>query len=203
MQDFQTQSLWSQVSGKCISGEMEGAVLDLVPSQHMFFADFASLYPEGQVLAKPARGQPGSAYGDYFRSEDKLGVFGRANDFDRLPGKALVWGLRLESGPIAVAQTLLDSVRWVLIDDSRPPVAVVSDTAGHTVAAFDLSGLQPAEVERLGLINDQLVLAGGDRRWNPISGRALGGGSELKPLPLISAYWFAWASFFPETRLIK
>ncbi len=203
MQDLQTESLWSQISGECISGEMVGAVLELLPTQHMTFADFAALYPNGRVLAKPARGQPGSAYSDYFGSTDKLGVFGRADDFERLPGKSLVWGLRLESGPIAVYRTVLDSTRWVLIDDTEPPIALVTDSAGDAVAAFDLGDLDSAHVRALRLIDSQFVVEEAGLRWQAVSGRALARGSDLRPLPLISAFWFAWASFFPETRLVK
>jgi hypothetical protein len=203
MQDLQTESLWSQVSGECIKGEMEGAKLEPIPSQHMTFTEFSSLYPQGRVLAKPGKGEPGSAYSDYFGSPDKLGVFGRADDFKQLPGKALIWGLRLESGPIAIAQQYLDSSRWVLIDDSRPPVAVVTDSARHTVVAFDLSTLDSSAIEQLRLNDERLIIDDNSRSWQAISGRAMHGGEGLKPLPLMSAYWFAWISFFPQTRLIK
>ena len=53
MQDLETKSLWSQISGICIQGKMEGTQLKTVPFSHTTFAAFKKKYPDGKLLKKP------------------------------------------------------------------------------------------------------------------------------------------------------
>jgi len=62
MQDVETESLWSQISGKCIMGALVGAELELFNSSHTTFSEFVKRYPEGKVLKKPEKGNAGSYY---------------------------------------------------------------------------------------------------------------------------------------------
>ena len=55
MQDVETGSLWSQVSGKSILGENEGKELKLFNSLHTTYEEFKKLYPEGLLLKKETK----------------------------------------------------------------------------------------------------------------------------------------------------
>jgi len=164
MQDFETESLWSQITGECIKGDLEGARLTQVPAQHFTYAEFKRLYPNGVLLRKPVRGESGSPYEGYFASE-RLGIFGRGDNFKRLDAKEIVYGLRFEGGEVAVAQSYLEKKRMVVVNKFKPTVELVLTEGGGV--------------------------------------RAIARDSGKKPYPVISAFWFAWASFFPETELIK
>ncbi len=42
--------------------------------------------------------------------------------------------------------------------------------------------------------------------WDGATGRALSGpaeGQQLVEIPVTLAYWFAWKTFYPETRLLR
>ena len=179
MQDLETKSLWSQISGICIQGEMEGTKLKQVPSSHTTFAAFKKQYPNGKLLKKPTDSQVGSTYDSYFADKDKLGIFGRVDNFKRLAGKDKVYGIRFENSEFAVAESYLTKNGYAMIESESMRVYVTFDSASLTAAAFALP--------------DSLKLAGKIEINN----------QTATAFPVISAYWFAWVSFFPETELIK
>ncbi len=69
--DRKTQSLWSQVLGEAIVGEMAGARLPVLPSDIMRFGEWRRAYPQGKVLSRDtgARRPYGTnPYGNYATS---------------------------------------------------------------------------------------------------------------------------------------
>lgn len=203
MQDRETESLWSQISGECIQGKMIGKHLDLVPSFHTTFAEFRKLYPNGQVLKKPERGDAESGYADYMGDPKKLGIFGRMDNFEKLPAKSKVYGLRMGDEQVAVAEKLLARTGWVVVTTTTPPVIVTYDTVGQTVAAFALEAPAISSPKTVSVKNNLVSANGGQTTWDARTGRTVKGEApDLKPVPLLSAYWFAWASFFPATAVV-
>ena len=179
MQDLETKSLWSQISGECIQGEMEGSKLQQVPFSHTTFAEFKKQYPNGKLLKKTADAQAGSTYDSYYADKDKLGIFGRVDNFERLAGKDKVYGIRFDNSETAVAENYLAENGYAVVKNGSKRIYVSYDSGSHSVAAFDL----PDSVKASGKINIQEFSA--------------------NSYPILSAYWFAWVSFFPETELIK
>ncbi len=51
MYDRATESLWSQIEGKAISGSMKGVELEPIPVQHTSWVDWKQRYPDSQVLS--------------------------------------------------------------------------------------------------------------------------------------------------------
>ncbi len=204
MMDMETKSLWSQVSGECIQGEMEGKKLSLFPAIHTTYEEFKTLYPNGRLLKKEARGDKGSHYNKYFDDKTKLGMFGRADNFQQLPGKERVVGLRVEDHPAAVSLAYLKEHGYALIENIAPPVVVSYDFSSRTVAAFKLppgiDGL-PAKIK---VTEDSILLSKPKAAWHPLTGRAVTAKTQdLEAVPVITSFWFAWATFFPETELIQ
>ena len=195
MQDLETKSLWSQISGECIKGQLEGARLELFPSIHTTYAGFRRLYPQGRLLKKPERGSRGSAYGDYFADTTKLGILGRADRFTRLDAKALVYGLRLPDQEVAIARDYLLEHGSAVVETEAMTVWVAFDSTKQTVTAEGMrwdevswdTGKVKAEVDDLAVAQHGFM------------GKEI----NMEPVPIITAYWFAWASFFPETELVK
>ena len=69
MYDRKTQSLWSQVLGEAIVGEMTGTSLDVLPSDMIRFSDFKKVHPDGEVLTRKTgsfRLYGSDPYGDYY-----------------------------------------------------------------------------------------------------------------------------------------
>lgn len=190
LMDRETKSLWSQISGEAIDGELKGKTLSLVPFFHTTFNEFKRQYPKGQLLQKEDRGEHGSGYGNYFDSPDKIGIFGRTNNFTSLPAKALVYGIRYGGKQFAISLDKLSEEGNIWLNDSDPPVLVTYDKENGSAYAFVSSNESNAPV------NDFSIKAG---KIHDADGNLL----EFEELPIISAFWFAWVSFFPNTELIK
>jgi hypothetical protein len=52
MFDRQTESLWQQLTGEAIAGEMTGLRLEPVPSLLISWADFKAAFPQGDVMSR-------------------------------------------------------------------------------------------------------------------------------------------------------
>jgi len=69
MYDRKTDSLWSQILGEAIVGEMTGARLEVLPSDQIRFGDWRKLHPNGEVLTRDTgaiRFYGQDPYGDYY-----------------------------------------------------------------------------------------------------------------------------------------
>ena len=202
IEDIETGSLWSQVTGECISGKLEDSCLALLPSMLATYSEYKKLYPNGEVLAKPDKGSH-SPYDWYAKDADMLGVFGRVDNFSRLEGKEPVFGIRSEGIQVAVSKNYLLQNRIALLDQFSPSAVVISDSNGDRVAAFTLPD-SVKNISELRLDGDAMVIRNGEIMWDVGSGRIISGeGSDLTPVPITSSFWFAWVSFFPKTELIK
>src|SRR3989344_3707186 len=84
MYDRKTDSLWSQILGEAIVGEMTGTRLEILPSDQIRFGDWRKLHPNGEVLSRDTEatrfyGQ--DPYGDYYTTP---GTFFPGDKKDRL-----------------------------------------------------------------------------------------------------------------------
>ncbi len=52
MYDRQTESLWQQIDGEAIVGDLTGTMLEPLPAQIVSFAQFAARFPAGSVLSR-------------------------------------------------------------------------------------------------------------------------------------------------------
>ncbi|MBI4123120.1 MAG: DUF3179 domain-containing protein [Parcubacteria group bacterium] len=71
MYDRKTDSLWSQILGEAIVGELTGTKLKVLSSDMVRFGDFKKLHPDGSVLSRDTgttRFYGQDPYGDYYTS---------------------------------------------------------------------------------------------------------------------------------------
>ncbi len=97
MYDRKTDSLWSQILGESILGEMTGVKLKIIPSEQLRYENFKSLHPNGMVLSKDtgaARLYGKDPYGDYYSNSDIY--FPVNKNSDRLDPKAFVLGIVID-----------------------------------------------------------------------------------------------------------
>lgn len=95
MYDRKTNSLWSQVLGEAVVGEMTGAKLKLLPSDQVRYGNWKKLFPKGEVLSRDTgaiRFYGSSPYGDYFSVTNLSLSLARPAD-RRLPNDAFVFGI--------------------------------------------------------------------------------------------------------------
>jgi hypothetical protein len=198
MQDLQTKSLWAQISGECIQGPLKGKKLDLFYSAHTTFGDFKNIYPDGVLLQKPEKGDKGSSYDSYYADRNKLGIFGRENNYDDLNGKDIVFGIRYNDKKAAVAKSYLRDKRFALLTAFDKP------ESGNTVAALVLDSPGMDNPEKIIFEKNRISTIDKKYRWDSRTGAGISQNTpNLPALPVLTSYWFAWISFFPDTDLVK
>lgn len=87
MYDRKTESLWSQILGEAIIGEMVGSKLNLLESDLVRFGEWKERFPGGEVLSRDTgatRFYGSNPYGDYFAPVDFALQLVKTRD-DRLP----------------------------------------------------------------------------------------------------------------------
>jgi hypothetical protein len=106
MQDRETGTLWSHVTGEALHGELTGRHLKILPSTQSSWIKWKSKHPETLVLAKDEE-ISASHYANYFDDPDRTGIFRSVWLKDRLPGKELVHGLQMGDESLAVTDARL------------------------------------------------------------------------------------------------
>jgi len=95
MYDRKTDSLWPQVLGEAVVGEMTGTKLKVLPSDQVRYGNWKNLYPGGEILSRDTgatRFYGSSPYGDYFSVTNLSLQLAKPKD-TRLPNDAFVFGI--------------------------------------------------------------------------------------------------------------
>ena len=202
MYDRETLTLWTQVDGLGIRGALSRRALQAVPAVHTTWKAWKTLYPASRVLQK--RRSRGSAYEDYNRNPNELGILGRPNIDSRLDGKARILGIRHGGTQTAFP---VDEVR-----DARLVETTVGDLAVLLAGASDEVPVQVYD-RRVGERVLTFRFTDGDRAlrdnetastWRLADGVAIDGpleGQRLTRVAAHSAFWFGWQGFFPRSAV--
>jgi hypothetical protein len=217
MYDRETGSLWNQLTGEPVVGELAGqeVSLDLLPVVLTSWEDWKEQHPATLVLdINTGYGldySPATPYGSYFNSAETVYPVGRRGD--QLGSKEQVYALRINDVPKAYALNALvaegvvnDSIAGtpLVIVASGDPIHVAGTsiqgdqviyTAGAEVRAYE----RGAENFSLGPKEDVLLDSSGDE-WR-LTEEALIGPDD-QHLPRLNghlSYWFGWFAFFPKT----
>lgn len=144
MYDRQTESLWSQLAMKAVSGPAVGKALPWLPSEHLTWRAWREKYPQGQVLSTDTghrRNYKANAYASYFASDktmfpvphvrkelsNKTRVIGVVID-----GKAKAYVLKGLPTDKAVKDTVSDK-QLAIRYDAKKQFPQVTDLAGDPV----------------------------------------------------------------------
>jgi hypothetical protein len=220
MYDRQTHSLWAQMEGRAIVGDLAGATLAVLPSNTLAYGAWKEFYPHGKVLSKEtgvSRRYGQNPYAAY-DSPDSL-PFLFSGDLDwRLPPKERVVGVRLNGaaraypfGQLAKRNVVHDSVNGQpVVVFYRPGVLSALDqseiAASREVGA---TAVFSPVIDRISLTFEAVEGGFRDRNtgslWN-LLGHAVRGsmaGKRLKPIQHVDAFWFAWVAFNPATSIYE
>jgi hypothetical protein len=201
MEDRETGSSWSQITGRAIDGKHRGTQLQKVEAVETTWENWRNAHPETTLLKKSEE-VLSSHYQSYFDDPAKMGLFRAQWLVERMPGKTLVYGA--SNGPHAVAvtdQALSDGVVEVMLADAPLVLARARDGG---VRAF----VARIDGRRIGLDrnpkNGEMRDTGGST-WDLGSGLCVSGprfGSRLESVAVTPVYWFAWSGFYPNTQVI-
>jgi hypothetical protein len=185
MYDLETDSWWSQATGRAIRGDLEGRQLDPVPSLMVSWRAWRERHPDTLVLKKSTPRDQTDAYARY-HAGGNFGVTGRLRrGASAVPDKARVLGFRLGESAFAVRLDQLPDT-GVLIHEIAGATVVVAAAADRSGARVYRAGPHAFEV-RLGQGRQSaLVDRATGTRWEPFNGTAVEGalaGERLEELP--------------------
>jgi len=220
MYDRQTHSLWAQMEGRAIVGDLAGTKLTSLPTNTLAYGEWKALFPGGKVLSRETghrRRYGWNPYENYDEPDSQPFLFFDQVD-RRLPPKERVVGIVIGNEAKAYAFSLLVK-RRVLPDTFNGQPLVVFYRSG-TLSALDQGVIaRSREVGATAVFSP--VLDGKaltfeatetgfkDKEtgslWS-LLGRAYQGplaGKALRPIIHVDAFWFAWAAFQPKTQIYR
>jgi hypothetical protein len=216
MYDRVTESLWQQLTGEAIVGDMVGAQLTFLPAPLVSFADYAAAYPDGTVLSRETgytRSYGRNPYAGYDNIGQSPFLFSGEPD-GRLLAMERVVAVSLGEVDVAYPYGVL-SQEGVIHDRQGGRDLVVFHAFGTSSALGHGFIAQGADIGATGVFDPRL----GDQKltfirqgeeildletgssWD-ILGRAFSGpltGEQLTPIVHGDHFWFAWAAFKPDT----
>ena len=218
MFDRQTDSLWQQLTGEAVVGNLTGKKLDIVTSQVVDFASFAKNFPSGKVLGRPTghnRPYGSTPYAGYEQAgrvmfpalvKRPIGPpLQRVVSFT-LEGKsrAYTFGRLRQAG---VVDGKIKKTRYVVFYDG----AALSSMEQKQIARsrqVGSAGVFSPELDgtllKFRFTDGKILDKGTGSTWN-VLGMATDGaltGQRLKVIPHGVFYAFAWMAFAPKTDLI-
>jgi hypothetical protein len=221
MYDRATESLWPQVTGIALTGELKGTELRRIPAQIVSWAQFRGSFPDALVLnrdtghSRQYGTNPYPGYDDVDRPPFLFEgeVDGRLAAVERILG--------VEAGDETVAfpylrlqEIAMDGVAAVDAEVGDQPVVILWRSG--TASALDSSDISSSkDVGSIAAFSRRLegrtlsfTVAGGrivdratETTWN-ILGRGESGvleGEVLEPVDSTDSFWFDWAAFHPDT----
>jgi len=199
MYDRLTKSLWSQIWGEAIQGKLVGTKLQKVPIDVLTWGNWKKLYPDTLVLSREtgfSRPYGSDPYGGYYTSNQIL--FPLSHLDTKLPPKTIVFGLVLGSESKAYP---LDNITRPIIMDSFSGKTFLLWKVGSGVRFFDpsVNGVILHFKDANGTAIDSETSSTWSYDGVAISGRLAG--SRLTRYPAETGFWFAWAAFYPDTRI--
>ena len=207
MYDRQTGSLWSHMTGEALEGPYKGQKLEMMAAVPIVkWKTWRDAHPDTRVLSIRGReDQRRDNYWDY-HSSSRTGLFPTEHEDKRLYRKDLVIGVRLGEIQKAYSTDKDDwksgkKGRWKLIQDTvgETPVLVYHDPDNYATAVYD----RRVAGETLSFADTVEGYSAEDasgNTWNMLTGSGPEG-KQLRPVPHMNIYWFAWVDFYPNTVL--
>lgn len=202
MQDRESETWWSQVTGRAIRGSGKGAQLQKLESVETTWQKWFAAHPETSLLAK-SEAVTNSHYQKYFDNPERMGLFRAQWLTERMPGKTLVYGGAVGPHAVAVTEPALTGGALVAVDLGGTPVVLRQGPDGGVRAFIARLGENNLEL-KAALANGDVRDAGGST-WDLNTGFAISGpsaGKQLEAVAVTPVYWFAWSGFFPNTQVI-
>lgn len=213
MWDRQTESLWQQITGEAIVGQLTGTRLEFIATPIVSWKDFKERFPGGKVLSRETGFQRAYGSNPYVGYDSELRPFLFSGEPDeRYPAMERVVGVTAGGVNKAYPFSVISQERAVNDEVGGEPVLVVWG-AEETASALDSSDIPQGRSVGAGLAYLRTVEGrvltfdsqGDDTfkdretgsTWD-LLGNAIAGplaGTKLTPAVHTNHFWFAWAAF--------
>lgn len=215
MWDDATTSLWQQISGEAVVGELAGTQLEIVSTAIVSYGEAKESFPDGLSLARDTGFGINYGTNPYtsYSSSDQPFLFDEEPD-PRFPALSRVVGVSVDGVDKAYPFGVISEERAVNDVIGETPIAVL--WGGDTADALDSASIAAGDAIGTGIAfdrtidgevltfsstdDDRFTDAETSSTWS-LLGKALDGpleGEQLDTVPHRNEFWFAWASFFPE-----
>jgi hypothetical protein len=220
MYDRQTESLWQQLTGETIVGDMVGSTLKSIAAQIISFEQFRAAYKDGLVLSRETGFRRNYGSNPYVGYDDisKRPFLFRGKTDGRLPPMEKVVAVTIDGQSKAYPYAVTRQRR--VVNDKvggRQVVVFHTDGAASALDRPKIAGSR--EVGSTGVFDrklDEYLLSfrydegrfyddQTDSVWD-ITGRAIEGplnGRQLTPLAHGDYFAFAWLVFRSETKIYR
>ena len=219
MYDRRTETLWQQLTGEAIVGDLAGRTLEVIPSQLISFQQLADNFPNADVLSRNTghnRPYGQNPYAGYDNIDESPFLYDGPTD-DRLPPKAKVVTVSLDGTHKAYPHSVTKDKRVINDTVGGRPLAVVHGPGA--VSALDARRIADSKEDGTTGVFDRRVdgdtltfTAAGDGRFTDeetgstwtVTGRAVAGplkGTQLERIAHGDYFSFAWFAFRPDTDI--
>ncbi len=201
--DRATDSYWSQMSHKCVKGELVGTEINTFQVIEMNFNTLREAYPNAQVLNTNTgfnRNYERYPYGDYITNNSSL-IFPVSNTDSRVPNKERVLGVVVNEEAITYrfSSFAVNEINTIQNQFQGKDLVVVGSQSKNFIVAFENS-LPDGTTLDFQPIQGALPIVMEDNegnRWD-VFGEAVEGprkGTKLPEVLNYIGYWFSWATF--------
>ncbi|GBC81604.1 hypothetical protein HRbin10_00716 [bacterium HR10] len=206
--DTETGSVWSLTSGEAMDGPLAGQRLNKLAVVQTTWAKWKQLHPDTLIVSNRT---PHQAHYKPFRWQPRQlsPVFERTltHRDERLGRMELVLAVALGDERKAYPLSTLKQAGGVVNDVvGGVPIVVFYDPQTNTAAAYERTlGKRVLRFENADRQGERLeaVDTATRSRWN-LAGRAESGrwrGEQLQPVSAHTGAWYAWAAYFPDTKI--
>jgi hypothetical protein len=213
MWDRQTESLWQQITGEAIVGDLAGTHLPLIPTPIISWNDFRESFPAGEVLSRETGHDRAYGTNPYALYDSEARPFLFTGEIDpRYPAMERIVGLTVNRQNKAYPFSVISQELAINDAVGGAPVVVLWGAA-DTASALDAEAIAEGRAVGTGVaylrrVDGQTLTfepAGEDlfrdretgSSWD-LLGTAKDGpltGEKLEPVVHTNHLWFAWAAF--------
>ncbi len=176
MYDRKTDSYWSQILGKAFSGQSTGKTLDEFPTYWTTWEQWKKKYPETKVLSRTT-----GFIRDYGVGSDPYGSY--TGDFKGY-----------YTSPELIFEPIYKDLRF----QAKTVVVGIRDAKGNAVA-IPKDILKTKKVVEANLGGKTIVITYDEE----LDAHRATMKETGKWINSVDAMWFAWAAFYPDTKLLK
>lgn len=197
LQDKETNSFWSIMSGQSVAGPMKGTGLKVLPvASKLRWKEWLELHPDTLVLSISGREDlPRNAYADYFESE--RGFRDATVRDTRLSTKQEVYAFRFRNRSFVVSFQTAAGGFTVSVDGTA--LFFYRDSAADPLSSTVALMSEQGRFHRTegGWVHDSGALF-------DVSSKAFQGAetSDIRRLEGFDTYWYTWAPFHPDTEIL-
>lgn len=215
MYDRQTRTLWNQITGEPVQGELveTGVTLDLLPVVLTSWKAWQEQHPETLVLDVETGFNRnyalGAAYGSYFSAEDTMFPVWQRSDL--LETKDQVYAITVDGLPhayplesIAEEQVINDTVNGLALAvvGTRGIVDVTSSRGDEYSAGSEVRVFERGELSFSPTDDPDVLVSADGVTWQITEAELVAADGRTQPrFNGHLAYWYGWYAFFPNTGL--